>query len=48
MDPDDHCRFRITGMFCVLSIFPISAIALSVSMARKNTAGSSEQGNNAY
>jgi hypothetical protein len=56
MDPDDHCRCRYPddyyrrrfGMiFCVPSIFPM-AVIFSAAMARKNAAGSVEQGGNAH
>jgi hypothetical protein len=47
MDPDNYCRPRFAVMFFVLSIFPITATFPAASMARKNTAGSREQGDNA-
>jgi hypothetical protein len=47
MDPDNYCRPRFAVIFSVLSIFPITTIVPAASMARKNTAGSREQGDNA-
>jgi hypothetical protein len=48
MDLDSNCRFRLFVMFFVVSIFPMTAIVAAASTARKNTAGSREQGDNAY
>lgn len=54
MNPDDHFRFMIAVMFCLLSVFLMTAIfALIVvfpaaSTAWKNTAGTREQGDHAY
>jgi len=52
MDPDNDCRFMLFVMFFVMffvvSIFPMTAIVAAASTARKNTAGSREQGDNAY
>jgi len=48
MDPDNYCRPRFAMMFCVLAIFPMTAIIPAASMARENAAGSREQGDNAY
>jgi len=38
----------LTARFLMTAIFPTLAIFLAASVARKNTAGSSEQGGNAY
>jgi biopolymer transport protein ExbD len=48
MDPYDHFRFMIAVMLCVLSIFSMTAIFPTASMAGENAAGSHEQGGNAY
>jgi hypothetical protein len=48
MDSDDHFRFMIAVMFSVPSIFLMTATFPAASMARKNAAGSREQGDNAY
>ena len=48
MDPYDHFRFMIAVMFCVLPIFPLTAMFSALTMARKDAADSAEQGGNAY
>ena len=47
MDPDDYGRFDNYVMFLVPSIFPL-LVTFSAASARKNAAGSREQGGNAY
>ena len=47
MDPDDYGRFNNDVMFLVPSIFP-TLVTFSAASARKNAAGSREQGGNAY
>jgi hypothetical protein len=57
MDPDDYCRCRYSNdyyrcwydvIFSMLSIFPVTVTFPAAPMARKDTAGSGEQGDNAY
>ena len=57
MDPDDYCRCRHPDdyhrcrydlIFPMFSIFPVTVIFTAAPMARKNAAGSREQGDNAY
>ena len=48
MDPYDHFRFMIAVKFCVLPIFPLTAMFSPLTMARKDAADSGEQGGNAY
>ena len=47
MDPDDHFRFMIAVMFCVLPIFPMTAMFSALPVARKDAASRGEQGGNA-
>ena len=46
--PDHYYRCRFDMIFCMLSIFPMAVMFLAAAMARKNAAGSREQGGNAY
>jgi hypothetical protein len=57
MDPDDYCRWRYPDdyhrcrcdlIFPMFSIFPMTVIFSAAPMAREKTAGSREQGDNAY
>ena len=48
MHPDDHFRSMIKMMLRVLAIFSMTVAFPAASMTRKNAAGSSEQGDNAY
>jgi hypothetical protein len=48
MDPDDHFRFMIAVMFCVLPIFPMTAMFSALPMPREDAADSGEQGGDAY
>jgi hypothetical protein len=46
--PDDYCRCRHDVIFSMFSIFPVIVIFSAALTARKNAAGSCEQGGNAY
>jgi hypothetical protein len=57
MDPDDYRRCGYSNdyyrcwydvIFSMLSIFPVTVTFPATPMARKDTAGSGEQGDNAY
>jgi hypothetical protein len=57
MDPDnncgcrclnDYCRCRYDVIFPMFSIFIVTMVFFAAPTARKNAAGSREQGDNAY